>query len=121
MSSMFGHKWTSSYGAEVDPDRVWLATLDGVSADQIKTGLSRLRERGDEWPPSAPEFRKLCLATELDNMLPQQRATLLADQKREAERRRQLEHKPDPEQLAQAREQAMNDIFKTMGMRRNAE
>lgn len=61
MGSMFGHKWVSSYGANVDPDRVWQATLSNVSLDKIKNGLKRLSDRGDEWPPSAPEFKKLCL------------------------------------------------------------
>ncbi len=58
---MFGHKWVSSYGAAIDPDKVWFATLGGVSDEQIKEGLKRLAESGQEWPPSAPEFRKLCL------------------------------------------------------------
>lgn len=61
MGSMFGHKWVSSYGAEVDPDKVWQATLGNVSTEQLREGLKRLSDRGDEWPPSAPEFKKLCL------------------------------------------------------------
>lgn len=61
MGSMYGHKWVSSFGAQVDPDRVWAATLKNVTPEQVKEGLQRLAKRGDEWPPSAPEFRKLCL------------------------------------------------------------
>ena len=61
MASMFGHKWTSSYGMEVDPEKVWQASLKGISQDQIKKALNVLASRGDEWPPSAPEFRQLCL------------------------------------------------------------
>jgi len=61
MASMFGHKWTSSYGDQVDPEKVWQASLKGISQDQIKRALNLLAKRGDEWPPSAPEFRSLCL------------------------------------------------------------
>lgn len=61
MSSMFGHKWTSSYGDEVDPDRVWASCLKGISKDQIKHGLNQCAVTGREWPPSAPEFRAMCL------------------------------------------------------------
>lgn len=61
MSSMYGHRWTSAYGSEVDPDRVWQATLADVSPEQIKYGMRELARNGDDWPPSAPEFRKLCL------------------------------------------------------------
>ena len=63
MGSMFGHKWVSSYGASVDPDKVWAATLNGLTPEQIKDGLKRLSDSGAEWPPSAPEFRKLCTDT----------------------------------------------------------
>jgi len=45
----------------VDQDRVWQASLKGISENKIKSGLNLLAESGDEWPPSAPEFRKLCI------------------------------------------------------------
>ena len=60
MGSMFGHKWVSSYGETVDPDRVWAACLKGISPEQIKHGLNACVTSGLEWPPSAPEFRALC-------------------------------------------------------------
>jgi len=58
---MYGHKWVSSYGANVDPDKIWQATLRGVDDNQIKKGFQKLAEKGDAFPPSAPEFRKLCI------------------------------------------------------------
>lgn len=64
MSSMFGHKWVSSYGQQVDPDRVWASCLKGISKDQIKAGLNRCAIAAREWPPSAPEFRGMCLDEE---------------------------------------------------------
>ncbi len=60
MGSMYGHKWVSSYGEEVDPDKVWAACLRGISPEQIKFGLNQCAVLGLEWPPSAPEFRALC-------------------------------------------------------------
>lgn len=67
MTSMYGHKWVSSFGAEVDPDRVWAACLKGISPEQIKSGLNQCAIRALQWPPSAPEFRSLCLGLELDD------------------------------------------------------
>lgn len=61
MASLYGHKWTSSYGDTVDEGNVWAACLRGITADQIKHGLNQCVLRALEWPPSAPEFRGLCL------------------------------------------------------------
>lgn len=61
MGSMYGHKWVSSFGAEADPDRVWASCLKGISNEQIKHGLNRCALECMDWPPSAPEFRALCI------------------------------------------------------------
>jgi len=61
MASMYGHKWVSSFGAKVDPDRVWASCLKGISEEQIKHGLNRCATECKTWPPSAPEFRALCV------------------------------------------------------------
>lgn len=60
MSSMFGHRWTSSFGDAIDPDRVWSAALAGLDEQQVRAGMRAVMDAGDEWPPSAPEFRRLC-------------------------------------------------------------
>jgi len=60
MSSLYGHRWTSSYGDEVDPDRVWAAALHGLDEAAIRQGMRVCVERAGEWPPSAPEFRGMC-------------------------------------------------------------
>lgn len=46
---------------KVDPDRVWQATLRGLTDSDIKNGFRALSDSGAEWPPSAPEFRKMCI------------------------------------------------------------
>lgn len=61
MTSMYGHRWVSAYGDEVDPDGVWLATLRDISPLEIRKGFGALRESGGEWPPSAPQFRAMCV------------------------------------------------------------
>ena len=60
MGSLFGHKWVSSYGAEVDPDNVWAAALYGLDEAAIRKGMRACVDQQLEWPPSAPEFRGLC-------------------------------------------------------------
>ncbi len=57
---MYGHRWTASFGVSADQSHAWAATLAGLSGAQIASGLAALVERGDDWPPSAPDFRKLC-------------------------------------------------------------
>lgn len=61
MGSMYGHRWTGSFGDTVDPDRVWEATLAGLDESQIRHGMRECVNQGLDWPPTAPEFRKLCL------------------------------------------------------------
>ena len=60
MTRLYGHKWTAQFGDQVDPGNAWAASLKGVSKEQVKHGLNCLVLNGAEWPPSAPEFRKLC-------------------------------------------------------------
>jgi len=61
MADMYGHKWTSQHGVDVDKEGVWRKALTGVSPRQFADGLNLVVTEGDEWPPAAPVFRKLCL------------------------------------------------------------
>lgn len=79
MASLYGHKWSSSYGAEVDPDKVWAACLRGITDKQIKSALNKLAISGQEWPPSAPEFRKMCTGEDVHW---EHRAMIAADNER---------------------------------------
>lgn len=60
MTEMYGHRWTASFGVSADQSHAWAATLGGLTGQQIAEGLAALVARGDEWPPSAPDFRNLC-------------------------------------------------------------
>jgi hypothetical protein len=75
MAGLYGHKWISSYGTsdiKVDeagnprPDSgIWGKALSGISGQQIAYGMKLCTTRTGEqaaWPPSAPEFRDMCLA-----------------------------------------------------------
>jgi len=57
---MFGNKWTITYGEDIDPDNVWANLLAGLSQEQINKGFKRVEDSGKEWPPSGPEFKKMC-------------------------------------------------------------
>lgn len=63
MTEIYGHKWASTYG-QADSG-TWGKVLCDVTGRQIANGMQALARRtGDQaaWPPSAPEFRDLCLA-----------------------------------------------------------
>ena len=57
MGSIYGHKWTSSYGEKVDP--LWRRAMQSLPVDRLKVALARLAKRPDAWPPSLPEFLAL--------------------------------------------------------------
>lgn len=64
MTEMYGHKWAGTHG-DSDASGTWGKVLSGVSGDQIAAGMQACATRTGEqaaWPPSAPEFREMCLA-----------------------------------------------------------
>ena len=61
MTEMYGTRWTASVGDCPDQDHAWSTVLGGLNGREIANGLNVLVERGLEWPPSAPEFRRMCL------------------------------------------------------------
>lgn len=60
MTKLYGHKWASSYG-DKDDGNLWLATLGDLSAQELMIGLRKCANSGEAWPPSAPEFKAMCL------------------------------------------------------------
>jgi len=61
MADMYGYKWTSQHGVDVDKNDVWKKGLTGVSPREFADGLNIVVTEGEEWPPATPVFRKLCL------------------------------------------------------------
>lgn len=58
MAETFGHKWTSSYG--LDPSPAWKDGMADLTIDEVRAGLSALKDWREEWPPNLPQFRELC-------------------------------------------------------------
>ncbi|MGO0305922.1 replication protein P [Endozoicomonas acroporae] len=59
MTGIFGAKWTREHGL-ADRTGQWLETLKDLHPNQLAMGTNRVRLGGKDWPPTAPEFRKLC-------------------------------------------------------------
>lgn len=58
-NGLYLNKWaTCIEGIEEAAIQEWTLALDGLTGDQIKTGLSRL---DSDWPPSAYGFKSLCV------------------------------------------------------------
>ena len=57
MASIYGHKWTGTYGTKVDP--TWKRAMQSMPVDRLKMALARCGHRDDTWPPSLPEFMQL--------------------------------------------------------------
>ncbi len=69
MARIYGHRWTSAFGAT--DDSTWLRGLRGLTPAQVGRGLSRCAtHRADGWPPTLPEFRALCTPMAEDLGLP---------------------------------------------------
>ena len=69
MATIYGYKWVSHMGNAdsgngilTDASKTWQKGLRGVTIEQIKYGFDVLIFKNHEWPPSLPEFRKLCLS-----------------------------------------------------------
>lgn len=63
-AEMYGHKLVSQYG-ESPPD-AWVRCLTGISGQQIADGLHKCIDDSPEWPPTAPQFRNMCLGIQTD-------------------------------------------------------
>lgn len=64
MGEIYGHRWTSAYGddAGASAGKTWAKGLAGLSPAQIGHGLDAAVASSDEWPPSLPAFRAMCLS-----------------------------------------------------------
>lgn len=58
MTRIYGHKWLSNFGSR--DDGTWLEGLRGLLPEELARGLRACLTRVDPWPPTLPEFRRLC-------------------------------------------------------------
>lgn len=71
MAEIYGHRWTSAYGdCEGSAFRTWQDGLADVAPAYVAHALRQCVQRGDEWPPTLPEFRALCQPSPQDLGLP---------------------------------------------------
>jgi hypothetical protein len=74
MLAIYGHKWASHLGEAANDDgtlsdsaKTWQKGLVGMTLDNLKNGFDALVMHNLEWPPSLPEFRKLCSSKQACN------------------------------------------------------
>lgn len=68
MTHIYGHKWTANYGESAmtekdqlaDTAQTWATGLRNINGKQLAVGLHACIDRDDSWPPTLPEFKKLC-------------------------------------------------------------
>ena len=67
MTQLYGHRFLSAWGPSVNDNGtitetadLWLQGLGKYSMEEIKIGITKLIEKGMEWPPTLPEFMHLC-------------------------------------------------------------
>lgn len=52
---------TANWDAE--PPAIWAYAIDGLTGDQVANGVRNLVHHASEFPPSAGQFRDLCLTS----------------------------------------------------------
>jgi hypothetical protein len=105
---IYGHKWSAI--AEAD-DGTWLQGLRGLSPDQVAHGLSMLVDDFHEWPPSLPEFKKLCI--DFDNEILDYYIEYRAFIKLDSFAISQLSQRKRDDMVRKVTEQATRDYFKS--------
>ena len=76
MTDLFGHKWTSSH--DFSDNGSWTSFLEDLNGKQFKAGIDALKDWTESWPPTATDFRNMCLGRarggEEQNMIAAQQA-----------------------------------------------
>ena len=60
-SAVFGERATRPDGLLTDVAQTWAGGLRGITGAQLAAGLRTCIGSGNEWPPSLPAFRAMCL------------------------------------------------------------
>lgn len=73
LNHIYGHKFSSAYGESAfndngltEPARTWASGLLGVTGEQIANGLRECVNCGESWPPTLPEFVRICKGKSLN-------------------------------------------------------
>lgn len=66
MQAIYPYRWVGQFNsteAEAVAKGEWQAILQELTAKQIERGLTQCRKAGGDFPPSIPQFRKMCFLT----------------------------------------------------------
>ena len=73
LGHIYGHKFTSTYGETAydnceltEAAKTWASGLRGLTGEQIANGLRECVDCGEAWPPTLPEFVKMCKGSSLN-------------------------------------------------------
>lgn len=58
MGEIYGKAWTKQFGDE--PTQIWTRKLYEIGVEKIAFGIEELIDNGMKFPPSLPEFIKVC-------------------------------------------------------------
>jgi hypothetical protein len=65
MTQLWGHRHQSAWGQSVDANgnltdtaELWLQGLGRFTLSEIGNGVNKMVEKGQEWPPTLPEFTR---------------------------------------------------------------
>lgn len=64
MTGIYLHRWTAAAGevpSEGPAGALWARGLRGLTDAQVRHGIAACVASGDDWPPSLPAFRAMCL------------------------------------------------------------
>ena len=63
MAEIYGHRWVSSYGDDPSGStgQTWAKGLAGLTGQQLAAGIAACIASAMDWPPTLPEFRRMCL------------------------------------------------------------
>lgn len=90
LDGIYPTRWRSSFPCEVSVEN-WRATWseafdeDGITPQMVAEGLRQCRRRGSDWPPSLPEFMKLCNASPDVDAALNEAVTQMVRRKRDAD------------------------------------
>ena len=67
MTQLWGHRHLSAWGQCADANgnltdtaELWLQGLSRFTLSEIGNGVNKMVEKGQEWPPTLPEFMQMC-------------------------------------------------------------
>ena len=113
LTHIYGHKFASAYGESAingnnltEAARTWSSGLRGLTGEHIANGLRECIACGESWPPTLPEFVKMCKGETLNGF----GLTYTPECYRERKRERLLESDENKEAHENAYQSGMSGL-----------